>query len=281
MSRSVAPAPARNLGRRLAVIFHASTARTRLRRRLFLVSAPVAVVLLLAAAKMIVVAAVGHSAATDFRQRDTEALRHDVAWLRIFDVIDPAKTSFAAGDSDVLEGRLRDADDRFSQSLSRSGESQACPVRVNLLLVRETMGDLAARAANTHEAERLYTAALAVATEAPALCFAGNDDPDPDRRATRDEAIPRLQQKLDLLHRAPPTAIAPPQPGPPPPPGGPAPGRDHQSPDGAAVRDPGSPDRIPVVDSGPPPARVLGPGDPLDRLQRLLDNSNASGDNQE
>ena len=275
MSRRVPTAPVRSLGRRLAVIFHASTARARLRRRLFLLSAPVAVVLLLAAAKMIVITAVGHSAATDFRRHDTEALRHDVAWLRLFDVIDPAKTSFAAGDSDVLEGRLRDADDRFSESLSRTGESQACPVRVNLLLVRETMGDMAARAGNTHEAEPLYTAALAVATEAPPLCFAGNDDPDPDRRATRDEAVPRLHRKLDLLHRAPPTVIAPPQPGPPPPPGGPAPGRPLFEPD------PGSPDRIPVVDSGPPPARVLGPGDPLDRLQRLLDNSNASGDNQE
>lgn len=264
----------------------APSARLRLRRRLCLFSAPVAVVLLLAAAKMILVSVVGHWAATDFAHHDIEALRHDVAWLGIADVIEPAKTSFAAGDLKVLEGRLHEADDRFAHSLSHTPASQSCPVRVNLLLVRETLGDLAFRAAKIEEAQRFYTAAIGLATEAPSACFAGNSDPDPDRRAIRADAISRLQHKLDLLRRPPPppSAAMPPPPGPPPvavnPPGLPE-GGNEQNPNGPGELIPISPDRLPVVDGGAPPGHRLGTGDPLDLLRKLLDNANAYGDNQE
>ncbi|OBJ48082.1 hypothetical protein [Mycobacterium sp. 1423905.2] len=265
----------------------APSARIRLRRRLCVFSAPVAVMLLLAAAKLITTGLFGHWAEEDFGNRDVEALRHDVAWLGVFDVIEPAKTAFAAGDMNVLAGRLRDAEDRFADSLSRTPPTQSCPARVNLLLVRETLGDLAFRDGNIEQAQRLYTAAIELATAAPAACFAGNSDPDADRRAVRADAIPRLQHKLDLLHRpALPPSAGPPQPppGPPPaaltPPGLPE-GGDEQNPNGPGSLIPISPDRLPVVDGGLPPGHRLGTGDPLDLLRKLLDNANAYGDNQE
>jgi hypothetical protein len=189
---------------RLHAVLHPVSARARLRRRLYLVSAPVLVGLLAAAIKMISVGIVGNSAATDFAHHDMEALRHDVSMLNILDVVDPVKILFAGGDLYVLEGRLHDADDRFSQSLSRTGEAQSCPVRINLLLVRETLGDLATQAGNKGDAVRLYTTAIALADAAPQGCFAGNADSNEDRRAIREHAIARLQQKLALLQQPPP-----------------------------------------------------------------------------
>lgn len=52
-------------------------------------------------------------------------------------------------------------------------------------------------------------------------------------------------------------------------------------PNGAGALNPVSPDRLPTGGSGAAPGHRLGTGDPIERLQRLLDNSNAYGDNQE
>jgi hypothetical protein len=311
-----------------------ASARIRLRRRLYLFSAPVVAMLVLAAAKAILVGIVGNSAIPDFTRHDIEALRDDVSLLSIFDVIDPAKTSFVAGDLSVLEGRLQDADARFTDSFSRTDERQSCPVRVNLLLIRETLGDLATRAGDKQQAEHLYTAGLTLANDAPPACFAGNADPNPDRRAIREHSVLRLHQKLEILRRPPaaapppasivvppppPTSLtqltsAPPLPGlpessapsstapgqgaaPAPEPGpnmpeppetgtasGPILGPDGDSdegPEGPGPLNPVSPDRLPTGGDGAAPGHRLGSGVPLDRLRKLLDNSNAYGDNQE
>lgn len=314
------------------------SARIRLRRRLYMFSAPVILGLLLAAIKLISVGIVGNAAVTDFTRHDIEALRHDVSMLSVLDVMEPAKTSVAAGDLAVLQGRLHEADDRFSEALSRTNQLQSCPFRINLLLVRETLGDLATQAGSKKEAERLYTTAVVLASDAPSRCFVGNDDPNPDRRAIRESAIPRLQQKLELLRRPaaslpppgstvtpqePPTSLTPltsaaPLPGlpalgsppligpgseqstgtaPTPGPGpnmpqlpqtgvseGPVFGPDDgngQEASGAGALNPVSPDRLPTIGGGAAPGHRLGTGDPLERLQRLLDNSNAYGDSQE
>lgn len=343
MLRQVPRAALRNLGGRVIAEFRPSSARVRLRRRLYVFSAPVAILVLLAAFKMIAVGVVGDRTIADFDRHDIEALRHDLSSLGIFDVIDPAKTSFAAGDLSVLEGRLHEADDHFSQSLTRTGKGQSCPVRINLLLVRETLGDLATRAGNRDEVARLYTDAIALASDAPPACFAGNTDPNPDRRAIRNSAITRLQQKLDALHappgapplpaatvtrQPPPTSLtpassAPPIPGLPsssPPSSSPSPSSPSPSsppapqpatgngpgpnmpelpqtgtadipvvgpdnvnddPNAGGVLNPVSPDRIPIAGNGGVLGHRLGTGDPMDLLRRLLDNSNAYGDNQE
>jgi hypothetical protein len=326
-------AAVQNSVRRQLSKFRPASARIRIRRRLYLFSAPVVAMLVLAAAKAILVGIVGNSAISDFTRHDIEALRDDVLLLSIFDVIDPAKPSFVAGDLSVLEGRLQDADAHFSDSFSRTDERQSCPVRVNLLLIRETLGDLATRAGDQPQAEQLYTAGLKLANEAPPACFAGNADPNPDRRAIREHSVLRLHQKLEILHRPPaaapppasivvppppPTTLtqltsAPPLPGlpessapstapgqgaaPAPEPGpnmpeppetgtasGPILGPDGDSdegPEGPGPLNPVSPDRLPTGGNGAAPGHRLGSGVPLDRLRKLLDNSNAYGDNQE
>jgi hypothetical protein len=204
-------AAVRAAARRVLTRYRSGPARLRLRRQLYLFSAPVIIVLLVAAAKMISVVVAGNWAASDFDRHDISALGDDISTLEIFNVIDPAKTSFASGDLMVLEGRLTDAEARFGESLSRTDPASSCPVRVNLELVQETLGDLATRGNDKAAAERWYTAAIAVVKEAPAQCFEGNDDANADRKAIRAQALPRLEEKLRNLHRPPPPPSAAPQ----------------------------------------------------------------------
>jgi hypothetical protein len=210
----------------------------RLRRRLLVFSAPVAVLMVVAILKSASVVIAGGSAATDFAHRDNGALRGDVAVLSLLNVVEPAKAYFAAGDLAVLDGRLEDADVQFATALDRTDPAATCPVRINLELVRETLGDRAAGVLDGNAAVTRYRDALAMVDGAPAGCF------DADTTA-------RLHDKIDAAMVAPPPppppVAAPPPPPPPPASGGSAPDES----DRQLRLDPGS-------------------GDPLDRLQQIL-----------
>jgi hypothetical protein len=225
--------------------------RLRLRRRLLVVSAPVVIVALLAAAKLISAVIAGDSAGPHFAASDVSALRTDVSTMHIVNVIEPAKAPFAAGTLAVLEGRLDDADADFSEALTRADASLACPARVNLELVRERQGDLAAWEGRPDQARTFYGSALAVITDAPHGCFAGNADPDTERRAALGDAAARLAAKIANLGTAPPPPppVAPP-PAAPPPMAGPA----SQQPD---------------EQRGPLRLHPTA-GDPIERLRQLL-----------
>lgn len=220
-----------------------------LRRRLLVYSAPVVLVLVIAVVKLLSVVVIGNSAGAGFTDRDTAALAGDVAMLRTLDVVEPRKADFAAGTLAVLEDRLADADRRFAGAMDRLGDDESCSARVNLELVRETLGDRAAAMADSQTALDRYLAARDVVDRAPTGCFGGNADPDPDRRAVRDEASQRLNSKIDAAGAMPPSAppppLRPPAAAPPPPPG-----------DASRTE----------------PQNRLDPtsGDPLDRLQQIL-----------
>ena len=224
--------------------------RLRLRRRLLVFSAPVAVVLVLALVKSASVVIAGDSAAVDFAARDADALRGDVATLSVANVVEPAKAFFAAGGLAVLEGRLEDAVAQFGESLARTDPSQSCPARINLELVQETLGDRAFESFDAQAAVGWYLSAATVVDDAPGQCFAGNDDSDRQRRAVRNDAADRLENKIDGARVVPPPPPPPSEPAPPPPP----------PPPGGST--PGDQDTQLRLDPGR--------GDPLDRLQQIL-----------
>jgi hypothetical protein len=229
-------------------------ARLRLRRRLLIYSAPPTVVALLAAVKLISVVVAGNSAIADFASGDGNGVRADAVVLGVANVVEPAKAPFVAGAADVLDGRLDDADRHFTAAFARTVVAQSCPVRVNLELVRETQGDRAAAAGDRARAEERYVSALAVVGDAPLACFAGNSDPDPQRRAIRHDAANRLAAKRSGLN-APLLAAPPPPPPPPAPPPAPLPLPAAVTPDGREI-----------------PPRRLDPagGDPFDKLLQIL-----------
>jgi hypothetical protein len=333
-------------GRQLAAWFNPPHSRQRLRRRLLLYSAPVLAVLLLVAAAALTVVLVSRSAVQAFDDHDIDALRSDVERLSSFGVVDEGAIAFAEGDVHVLEGKLTEAETRFAESLQHNDAAASCPVRVNLELVRETLGDLAVGSGRIDDADRLYNSAISVVTEAPAGCFADSTDSNADRRAVRADAQPRLQRKLAALHQPPPAPpslatvtpeptpppgaplgppgppapqlppIGPPGPGqtaapapppplpgenlpapPPPPPPPPAPPPDTGLPgDGPLqVADPAAanpprilsqvgPDGLPIGDpnvAAPPLKLKPGEGEPLDVLQKMLEDANSYGGDRE
>jgi hypothetical protein len=309
---------ARLLAWRAGAWWRRGPARLRLRRRLVVCSAPAVALLLAVIAKIISAAITGDAAVADFSRHDIDALRSDVSTLSVFNVIEPGNVSFIEGDLAVLEGKLDDADHYFTAALTRTGGADSCPVRVNLELVRETQGDLAARNSDKTRAEERYNSALGVISGAPAGCFAKNTDPNPDRRRVRNDAAARLADKIKTLHLPPVPPPAPPQtvnpqppptsltptpvppppppgatstpPAPPPPPPAPGPGSDPViGPGGPGGGGPGvindiSPDRIPVSGNGSAPTHKLGTGDggnPLDKLQNALGDADATGSSTE
>jgi hypothetical protein len=229
-------------------------ARLALRRRLVLFSAPVVLVALIAAAKMISVVVAGNSAVADFHGADAESLQRDTSTLNVLNVVEPAKAPFAAGALAVLQGRLDDADVRYSEALSLTAAEQSCPVLVNLELVRERLGDVDGWEGRTDQARERYRSALAIVANAPGGCFENNADPDAERRAVRNDAAVRLQAKLAGLDNPPAPPPPPPPPAPPPPPSAPPPPGGASAPEG----EPG------VLRLDP------GAGDPTDKLRQIL-----------
>jgi hypothetical protein len=279
-------------------------------------SLPLAALFLLAIGKITSTMLTGDAAVSDFARHDIDALRADVDGLSTLNVIQPGEVAFIAGDLAVLEGRLDDAEKHFGEALTRAG-ADACSTRVNLELVQETQGDLAARNDDTGRAEERYNSALHVISQAPAGCFKDNTDANPDRRRIRNDAESRLRDKIKTLHLPPPPPPAPPQtvnpappptsltpttlpppppdgatsapaPPPPPPPPPPAPGEGPVDTGGGAgggdggqdVLDPVSPDRIPTSGNGSAPPHRLGTGDggdPLEKLRKMLGDADATG----
>ncbi len=232
--------------------------RSRLRRRLLVFSAPVAVLIVVAILKLSSVVIAGGLAASNFAERDAGALRGNVAMLNVLNVVEPAKASFAAGGLAVLDNRLDDADREFSAALARSAGAESCPARVNLELVRETLGDRAASVLDGEQAVARYLSALTVVEEAPAGCFTGNTDSDEQRRAVREEAAARLHAKIDAARVAPPPPPPPVAEPPPPPPPPPPLGTSPVEPDTELQLHPET-------------------GDPLERLQQILQDAAGRG----
>jgi len=209
--------------------------------------------LLLVAAKLISVVVAGNAAQRHYDSGDIGALDDDVTVLQVFNVIEPANAPFAAGALAVLDDRLEVADDRFSEALARTDPPHTCPARINLVLVRERRADIDAWEARLDSARTQYLSALQVLADAPAGCFAGNQDTDPQRRAIRAETAARIDAKLrNLGTAAPPPPLAPPP---------------------AAAAPPAAPPPVsaPGTDD-PAEARQLDPtaGDPMEVLRRLL-----------
>ena len=228
--------------------------RLRLRRRLLIFSAPVMLVALIAATKMISVVVAGSSAVSNFEASDTDALRTDTSTLKVLNVIEPAKAPFATGTLAVLEGRLDDADESFSDALSLTEAPESCPVLINLELVRERQGDIDGWEGRPDQARERYRSALAVVQGAPGGCFDGNTDPDQERRAIRNDAAARLATKMAGLNVAPPPPPAEPPPASPPPPPAPPPAVGATDPEGEQGE----------LRLNP------GEGNPIDKLRQIL-----------
>lgn len=176
--------------------FSQGPSRKVLRRRLILFSILPAVLLVAIAVKLATMVLDGDSARSHYLAYDSYGLADDVRRLKSLNVIDSYKPYFADGDRLVLEGKLAEASSEFKTSLSLVSQEQSCPVRINLEVVLETLGDLKNADSHRDEAKSFWTEALKVTQEAPGGCFDTTTEPDEERRTHLNETEQRLEDKL-------------------------------------------------------------------------------------
>ena len=220
---------------------------SRLRRRLLVFSAPVALVLIVVIVQVLSVVIAGDWPPSTIAERDDGALAPgDVA------VAQRAQRRRAG------EGLLRRRRSRRPRQPSRGRRPQvqrglarrpdSCAARVNLELVRETLGDRAAAVLDGRTAVGHYLGARTVVEQAPQGCFAGNTDPDPERQVLRNDALARLKPKIAAAQ------VAPPPPPPPP----------------EATASPPPPAQSGGTSADTEAQLRLEPGTPMERLQQIL-----------
>ncbi|MUL81794.1 MULTISPECIES: hypothetical protein [unclassified Mycolicibacterium] len=180
----------------VGAFFSQGPSRKVLRRRLILFSILPAVVLVAIAVKLVTMVVYGYSAGSHYLSYDSYGLADDVRMLKSLNVIDSYKPYFADGDRYVLEGKLADAESEFKKSLSLVSQERSCPVRINLEVVLEALGDLRNADKHRDEAKPFWTEALKLTQEAPGGCFDTKTEPDEERRKHLNETEQRLQEKL-------------------------------------------------------------------------------------
>lgn len=180
----------------VGAFFSQGPSRKVLRRRLIVFSVVPAVILVAIAVKLMAMVVYGNSARSHYLDYDSYSLSDDVRKLKSLNVIDSYKAYFADGDRYVLEGKLAEAESEFKKSLSLVSQERSCPVRINLEVVLEALGDLKNADENRDQAKLLWTEALKVTQEAPGGCFDTTTEPDEERRTHLNETEQRLEDKL-------------------------------------------------------------------------------------
>jgi len=166
------------------------------RRRLLLWSALPVLLALCVAAKLLSLGVLARQAASGFVAGNTSAVGSAAGGLGIANLVEPHKAPFAAGDAAVLSGDHRSARTLFEQSLAMvpDGSGDECPVRVNLVLVIERLGDQRLQAGDPASAVQLFTQALDVAGQAPESCRSNDAEGGAGGRLS--DAEGRLEDKL-------------------------------------------------------------------------------------
>jgi hypothetical protein len=222
--------------------------RRRLRRRLFLWSAPVVLVVLLVALKLLSLPLFAALAQHSYDGRAYERAASLTEPLGVANLVEPWVHHFDRGTAYAQVGVLDVARDEFLAALDlapEGDETVSCVIRTDLVLVIEAQGDAALLELRYADAEQLYELGQATVAEAPEGCFRPPEDPQqPDTSQPLDEAQGRLGEKQQEAQ-----------------------GGDQGDPSGGDGSDPGQGGGEDEGDGG------AGGADPLDELQQQGDES--------
>lgn len=170
-------------------------------------SAVPVLLVLFVAAKLLSLGILADRAASGFASGNAAAVDAAAGGLGFANVVEPHKAPFAAGDAAALAGDYVSARVLFEQSLGLvpPGSKDECPVRTNLVLVIERLGDQRAQAGDPASAVSLFKEALAAAAQASQGCLAA-ESATGGRLA---EARERLEGKINAADQAAGKAPAP------------------------------------------------------------------------
>ena len=253
-----------------------------------------AVIVLAFSIKVIGMYAAAHQSISAYWKGDYPAAIDAARGQEFLNWFEPYKAPFNAGTAFAASGAFDQARDRFTEALGLAHGLEVCPVRFNLALALERLGDDALAARDRHAALAHYTESLAVTRAAPAECdsdaaSARSSDPSRSMGEALDAAERRVSEKLGAAQEQPeqePPQQEPPQGQQEPPqdqPGGGASGGgasggdDGQGDEPGAGQEPSPGDDDPGSGAGTGAEGIDEPGRPsqadLDRLRELMEES--------
>jgi len=245
---TLAPPPVDDRDRATAAEPSLDQYRRRLRRRMFLWSAPVVLVVLLVALKLLSLPLFAGLTQHAYDARAYERAASLTAPLGVANVVEPWVHHFDRGTAWARVGVLDVARQEFVTALDLAPEGDetiSCVIRTDLVLVIEAQGDAALLELRYADAEQLYELGQSTIAEAPEGCFQPPDDPQqPDTSQPLDDAQGRLGDKQQQAE-----------------------GGDQGDPSGGDGSDPGQGGGEDEGDAG------AGGTDPLDQLQQQGDES--------
>lgn len=163
----------------------------RRRRRLMLWAIPVALLTLLVALKLISMVMVGNRTVQSYASGDYETALNSAQQQKFLNVIEQWKAPYNTGTVYLQLGLNPEARAELETALGLASGADQCPIRSNLAIAIERIGDAAAEAQDAAAATQAYQEALAVLEQAPPEC------PQSPSADPMQETAERLQQKLD------------------------------------------------------------------------------------
>ncbi|WP_221584729.1 hypothetical protein [Microbacterium sp. G2-8] len=183
----------------MAALRDATRKRQRARLWIALVSAPVVLLALALVVKILAMYAFAHQSIEAYVRGDAPQTVAAAQHLQPLNWFEPWKAPYDLGVGYGLDEQLPEARAEFERALPLASGLDVCPVRTNLAITIERMGD-AARAADPAGAAALYGEALQITLDTPKECRseeAREQSPDPQRdpEETLDQLEERLTQK--------------------------------------------------------------------------------------
>lgn len=159
------------------------------RKRLILWGTPVVVILALVAFKLLSMIFIANQAVKQYEAGSYEESLNTSELLTYGNVIEPWKAHYDVGTNYLQLGVLPESKAELEQALALAAPSEACPVRANLAITIERLGDLALANGDEAASKAYYEEAKKVLAERDPSCEQSSSEP------SSQETEQRLEQK--------------------------------------------------------------------------------------
>lgn len=162
----------------------------KLRKRLFLWAIPLAILVALLAIKLISMSIVGGRSVSLYEGGDYEGSLNSSQQQKFVNIIERWKAPYNTGTNYLQLGLLPEARAELESALPLASPLEQCPIRSNLAITLERMGDAELAAGRVNEARDLWMQGLTVLDQAAPECDESTSD------EPMDDTQQRIEEKL-------------------------------------------------------------------------------------
>ncbi|MGO2111252.1 MAG: hypothetical protein ACTH31_06525 [Pseudoclavibacter sp.] len=161
------------------------------RKRLMLLGIPLAIVLLLVSAKLISMTVIANRTVAAYEIADYEGALNSAQQQKFLNLVERWKAPYNTGTVYLQLGLYDNARVELEAALPLASGADECPIRSNLAIAIERIGDTHAQGGDQAAATEAWQQGLAVLSQAPAEC------PDSTSAVPMSETHQRLEEKLN------------------------------------------------------------------------------------